>query len=154
MASIALGASADVGCRFGLCILGKKNTAVASRALARHARVVHRRGRPGYETADVAGIALRRSRDMHVGFRLRIGEIVGTAMAICTQTHRIDVIHLRRLESRKIRIGVTAIALQRGRNMVGWLAEGMRAVMAGGTNSRNGGRGRGMVESGRRPGGR
>ena len=32
------------------------------------------------ETADVAGIALRRGRDVYVGFRLRVGEIVGTAM--------------------------------------------------------------------------
>lgn len=81
MAGIALGASADVGCRLCLSVLGKKNTAVAGRALARHARMVHRGWRPGDETADVAGIALRRGRDVHVGFRLRVGKIVGTAMA-------------------------------------------------------------------------
>lgn len=81
MAGIALSGSAYVGYRLGLGILGKENTAVTGRALARHPSMVHRGRRPGYETADVAGIALRRGRDVHIGFRLRIGEIVGTAMA-------------------------------------------------------------------------
>lgn len=80
MAGIALGGSADVGDRLGLGILGKENTAVAGRALARHAGMIHRGWRPGDEAADMAGIALRRGRDVHVGFRLRVGEIVGTAM--------------------------------------------------------------------------
>jgi len=80
MAGIALGASADVGDRLGLGILGKKNTAVAGRALACHAGMVHRGRRPGDETADVARIALCRGRDVHIGFGLCVGEIVGTAM--------------------------------------------------------------------------
>ncbi|BAN34812.1 hypothetical protein SCD_n00972 [Sulfuricella denitrificans skB26] len=81
MAGIALGGRADVGDRFGLGVLGQENPAVAGRALARHARMVHRGWRPGDETADVAGIALCRGRNVHVGLRLRIGKIIGTAMA-------------------------------------------------------------------------
>lgn len=128
MAGIALGGRADVGDRFGLGILGKKNAAVAGRAFARHARMVHRGRRPGYKTADVAGIALRRGRDVHIGFRLRVGEIVGTAMAARALPHRADVVHLRRLESREI--GMTAIALLRGRNVVGGFSQRTDAVMA------------------------
>jgi len=128
MAGIALGGSADVGDRLGLGILGKKNTTVAGRALTRHARMVHRGGRPGYETADVAGIALRRGRDVYVGFRLRVGEIVGTAMTTRTLAHRADVVHLRRLESREI--GVAAIALLRCRNVVRGFSQRTDAVMA------------------------
>ena len=81
MAGIALGGRADVGDRLGLGILGKENPAVTGRTFARHARMVHRGRRPSHETADVAGIALRRGRDVHIGFRLRVGEIVGTTMA-------------------------------------------------------------------------
>ena len=80
MTGIALGGSADVSYRLGLGILGKKNTTVAGRTFARHARMVHRGRGPGHETADVAGIALRRGRDVHIGFRLRVGKIIGTAM--------------------------------------------------------------------------
>lgn len=111
MASIALGGSTDMSYRLGLCILGKKNTTVASRALARrHARsMVHRSRRPVDKTADVAGIALRSSRDVHIGFRLRIGEIVRTTMTICTQAHRIDVVHLRRFERREIVMATVAL---------------------------------------------
>lgn len=128
MAGIALGGRADVGYRLGLGILGKKNTAVASRALARRACMVHGGRRPGDETADVAGIALRRGRNVHVRFRLRIGEIVGTAMTARTLAHRADMVHLRRLESREI--GVAAIALLRRRNVVRGLPQRTDAVMA------------------------
>ena len=78
--------------------------------------MVHRGRRPAYETADVAGIALRRGRDVYVGFRLRVGKIVGTAMAARALPDSADVVHLRRLESREI--GVATIALLRGRNVV------------------------------------
>lgn len=81
MAGIALGRCADMGCRLGLCILGSENPAVAIRAFSCHAGVVHRGRRPAYKPAHMAGIALRRGRNMDIGFRLRVGEIVGTAMA-------------------------------------------------------------------------
>ena len=81
MAGVALSTGADMSCRFGLCILGNKNPAVTRRALASHACMIHRGGRPVYETANMAGITLRCGRNVRVGFRLRIGEIVGTAMA-------------------------------------------------------------------------
>lgn len=128
MAGIALGGSADVGYRLGLGILGKKNTAVAGRALASHARMAHRGRRPSYETADVAGIALRRGRDVHVRFRLRVGEIIGSAMTARTLPNRADVVHLRRLESREI--GVAAIALLCGRNMVRGFPQRTDTIMA------------------------
>ena len=128
MASIALGGSADMGCRLGLGILGKKNAAVTSRALARHAGMVHGGRRPGDETADVAGIALRRGRNVHVRLRLRIGEIVGAAMTARALPDRADVVHLRRLESRET--GMTAVALLRGRNVVGGFSQRTDTVMA------------------------
>ena len=81
MAGIALGRRADMGCRLGLCILGSKNPAVAVRAFSCHAGVVHGGGRPAYKSTHMAGIALRRCRDMDIGLRLCIGEIVGAAMA-------------------------------------------------------------------------
>ena len=136
MAGVALGGSANMGCRLGLGILGKENATVAGRALASHARMVHRGWRPGYETADVAGIALRRGRDVHVGLGLRVGKIVGTAMTARTLANRADVVHLRRLESREI--SVAAIALLGGRNMVRGLAQRADAVMAVGTATGDG----------------
>lgn len=81
MTAVALGAGADMGRRLGLRILGNENATVTRRALARHAGMVHRGGRPVDETAHVASIALCRGRDVRVGFRLRIGESVGTIMA-------------------------------------------------------------------------
>jgi len=118
-----------VGHRLLLGILRNVAAAVAGRTALGHdigQRVIHGGRRPGHVAILVAGIAL--IRDRHVTTRLgqRIGKQVVAAVAPGALAGAARVVHLGRLEGREI--AVTGVALGRGRNMVGWLAQRRLAV--------------------------
>jgi hypothetical protein len=90
--------------------------------------MVHRGWRPVHETAHMAGIALRRGRNVDIGFGLRVGKIEGTIVTAGTLANRPDVVHLSRFENREI--GVAGITLLCSRNMVRGFSKRIDTVMA------------------------
>jgi len=98
----------------------------------------------------VAGIARLRGRDMGCRLGLGIESGIGAAMTAGALTGGTGMTHRGRREGNEI--GVTGIALAAGRHMGGRLAQCIGAVMAAGTAAGYGGRHRGVIEHGGRPG--
>jgi len=153
MTGIALGAGGNMRCR----LAEHGCTVVAGRA------VTGCRGRVGIGSASpggrrpVTGVTLSRGRNVGGCFGLGIDCHVGPAMATRTvagscRPGGAAVAHGRRREGGGV--CVTGIALGRGRNVIGRLAQGRRAVVAGRATARDCGRGSGMIEGGSRPGNR
>lgn len=150
MTGIALGAGGNMRCR-----LAEHSCAVvAGRA------VTGCRGRVGIGSAGpgrrrlVAGVALRRSRNVSRRFSQGVGCQIRPVMTTRTvggssRPGGIAVAHGRRRKSGGI--GVAGIALRRGRNMIGRLAQGISAVVAGRTATRDRRRGSGMIKGGSSP---
>lgn len=127
MTGIALSSCLDMRDRFGLGVLRNEPAAMAGNALARHAGMIHRRGRPIKETIHMTGIA--RSGGGDVGCRLGqcICKGVGAIMASSTLPFSSTMIHLGGLESHFVRMA--HITLSRCRHVSGRLAEGDGAVV-------------------------
>jgi len=159
VAGIALGAGANVGARFGLGVLRQVGAVVAGRAVAGGqrpgcSRMAHRRRVEG--GAVMAGVALRRGRNMRCGFGQGIGEGVAAvvargAIAGGQRPAGPGVAHDGRVEGGKVL--VAGVALRTGRNMVGRFSQCAGAVVASGADTRNRRIGRSMVEGDRGPAG-
>lgn len=98
MATIALARGTDMRHRLHLGILGKIGAAVAGRAQAGQPAVVHGRGAPVDETADMAGIALRDTGNMIGRARQCIGEKIRAVVAGRALACQAVMAHLGRLE--------------------------------------------------------
>jgi len=120
---------------------------VAGGAIAgRHGRggagVVHGGGNEGGEAADVAGVALGPARNMGGRLGQRIDGRVAAGVAGGALAGKTRMVHAGRLEGGVV--GVAGVALGRGRNMGGRLAERCCAIVA----SRAGAGGRGRMSVG------
>ena len=103
---------------------------VAGRAASGHNVLMRVAGRfPG--RSRMAGVAPGRRLDMGQRLAQRVGEIVAAAVASGALPGRPGVAHLGRPEG--CEIGVTAIALRTGRNVIDRFAERRAAVVAGRT---------------------
>lgn len=150
MAGVALGRRADMGQRLGQGIAGNIGAAVAVRALAVQSGMVHHGRRPGRETVDVTGVALGQGGNVQGRLGQCIGVDIGSAMAAGAFPGRSIMAHPGWCEGRKV--GVAAIALRCGRDVIGRFSEGLAAVVTGRATAADWRTGRSVIKGCRRPG--